>query len=191
MSLTLTVTLASGLVVGGMTTPSHANRLPDDRPQAQPWLTCETIEEEKVKVRFCAWGTQTAIPNEINMRELFAILSQLYMDDEDRIDLTVMIEPYDILNNKYWGVYLPPTGNIIVVYPWDDDQGQFDHTIMHEMLHALWDIQGIGFEQHHQRIYCQEVMKPLDAWIAQYDKNKDRTWVSMIHKMKHCGEMPL
>ncbi len=179
--------LSLALLLSGGVDWVTATKLPNDRPQVLPYMSCETIEEVKVKVEFCQWGRKTSLPNEINMRELFAILSREYMDDEDRIDLVVMIEPPEFISNQYWGMYLPATGNIIISYPWDDDFAQLDHTIMHEMLHALWDMQGLDFAEHHQRIYCQDVMAPLNEWIAQYDTNPSRTWASMIVIMQTCG----
>ncbi|MEE9401425.1 MAG: hypothetical protein V3V32_05350 [Dehalococcoidia bacterium] len=172
------------LLSGGITS---ANRLPDNRPQIAPWMECEVIKEEKVTVRFCKWGENTSLPREINMRELFAILSRDYMDDQDRLYSTVHIEPSIILGGTIRGVYLPATGDIVVAWPWDNDEAQFDHTVVHELLHALWDAQGVSMEQHHQRIYCQRVMEPLEAWIAQYDKNANRTWISGTQQFRHCG----
>lgn len=189
MSAIKALILSILLVFPGMVT---ANQLPDDRP----WLkeqTCQYLKEGNWTVRLCKWGHKTAFANEMDMREVIAILQNEFGNDTV-LYTTVMIEPPNaVLSTQYSGVYLPATGNIIVEYPYDDDVSKMMYTIAHEMLHALWDVQGVGVGEHHVRIYCNDALLKvgefLETWVdpKQVPHIAERMWQHPFTVLKHCG----
>lgn len=171
-----------------------ANALPDDRPWIKDFQECMYVKEANWTVRFCRWTHSTQNPKESDIREVIAIMQKEFGDDTP-FYTTVMIEPANtVLNSKYRGVYLPATGNIIVAYPYDDDLAQMYYTIAHEMLHAVWDVQGVPMAEHHPLIYCEDPLLPVSDFLDKYvdptqiPRIVDRVWQHESMKWKFCGE---